>query len=90
MAANKYHGGPAFPAKTVKYLGPAGGTEITFWPGMSLRDWFAGMAMQAFASRTDGRWVEAPPCAYQLADAMLAERAEESESAYEKDESDDR
>ena len=48
-------------------------------PGMSLRDWFAGHALSAF-----GAWSPAPPeaadkirasRAYEIADAMLAERA---------------
>jgi hypothetical protein len=46
--------------------------------GMTLRDYFAAMAMQAYL-----RWPEAPihsealiaDCAYTMADAMLAERS---------------
>jgi len=49
-------------------------------PGMSLRDWFAGMALQGFCSQTDAvgqrTWYMkyATRCAYEMADAMLAER----------------
>ena len=35
--------GPAFPAHMKKDNGRV--TELTCYPGMSLRDWFAGMAM---------------------------------------------
>lgn len=71
-------GGPAFPATSpvvdhVKY------GELF---GMSLRDWFAGMAMQGIASipSTSQYDYKSQPLdkyaslAYQYADAMLAER----------------
>jgi hypothetical protein len=58
--------GPAFPNHGI---GP-------FGPGMSLRDWFAGCAMQGFAASRMG--VSGPQeiseRAFQVADAMLAER----------------
>lgn len=54
-------------------------------PGMSLRDWFAGMAMQGILSAADSdefeyydpamehaKWV--PVTAYSIADAMIAAR----------------
>jgi hypothetical protein len=75
-------GGPAFPGfqETYGYGDDkkrfADG-EVFFErydPGMSLHDWFAGMAMQAFVSRTDGSWIEAPRYAHDVADAMLAEK----------------
>ena len=90
--------GPAFPLKNyTSEIGPdncgfmakdASGTGEPFWvnsgsPGMSLRDWFAGMAMNGIV--TDGyagngimHEVEHPEIcaenAYSFADAMLAER----------------
>lgn len=52
--------------------------------GMTLRDYFAGRAMQAITS-VNGVWTSEnikPPlmaqCAYEIADAMLAERAKEA------------
>ena len=72
-------GGPAFPTMSeveifrgrwVKELRPSG--------GMSLRDWFAGQAMQAYvategpASDDDGDFVA--NYAYEIADAMMKER----------------
>lgn len=59
------NGGPAFPVRE--------------WPsqgGMSLRDWFAGMALAEVpdpASISDAPTTAA--LAYAIADAMLAERA---------------
>lgn len=55
-------------------------SNISSSGGMSLRDWFAGMAMQGFCSATDqtGQWawteISAPRMAYKLADEMLAAR----------------
>jgi len=42
--------------------------------GMTLRDHFAGLAMQALIEN-DGLFSEIPTQAYQLADAMLKERS---------------
>lgn len=57
------NGGPAFP------------------DGMTLRDWFAGQALAGFAAHPDNHnWLQkeiAGDC-YDWADAMLAERKEES------------
>jgi len=57
-------GGPAFP----------NGSDGTM--GMSLRDWFAGMAMQGLIARNDegtGDLIaDVPDYALQIADAMLA------------------
>lgn len=72
---NRKDGGDAFPC--------AGNPEYDqFMPGMSLRDWFAGMALQGFlAHPSDGYmgddydwYTEIPKTAYKYADAMLAER----------------
>lgn len=77
----KNTGGAAFPM--TGYTDPNG--NITYPEfGMSLRDWFAGQALAAF-----GAWSPAPYTftqeaadrvrakrAYEIADAMLAERAQ--------------
>lgn len=44
--------------------------------GMSLRDWFAGLAMQAMLGRVGASHCEIPSNAYQMADAMLKARGE--------------
>jgi hypothetical protein len=66
-------GGPAFPVvcnDLSKYQ--------LVEPGMSLRDWFAGMAMQAFLSEYGSDEKEEDQqiaeVVYKLADAMIAER----------------
>lgn len=69
MALND--GGPAFPAPEDGVFPPQA--------GMSLRDWFAGMALASqYVEETDesertARW------AYQVADAMLKHRAQTGE-----------
>ena len=66
-------GGPAFP------FGPFGDPERDAGqagPGMTLRDWFAGQALEgvlAFTGVPIGEKVTAAD-AYAIADAMLAER----------------
>lgn len=71
------NGGSAFP---IVESHPTYGTRIE--SGMSLRDWFAGMALQgnlAGVSGNDDFTVNAKSMAnwcYELADAMLAERKE--------------
>ena len=63
---------PAFP----QHIGYATNPE-----GMTLRDWFAGQALAGFCSMSnrDGEWTwdagSASTRAYEMADAMLAERA---------------
>ena len=64
-------GGPAFPA-------PAGVTHITE-QGMSLRDYFAGKAMQAILSEDPDyhqkyEFIDLADFSYQCADAMLKAR----------------
>lgn len=79
---NKETGGPAFPATEVN-----GGTDgigckdgIWHYKGMTLRDWLAGMAMQAILARTDSRFSTTLEFvggkAYQYADAMIKAREE--------------
>jgi hypothetical protein len=61
-------GGPAFPRPD--WNGSWRGPDT--FPGMSLRDWFAGQALASFVPDTPQNKAEA---AYAIADAMLAERA---------------
>lgn len=74
-------GGPAFPHDTL--LGQHGTIRDWGAPGMSLRDWFAGKALPFCLSEFGGnaedqkQYAEA---AYQIADAMLAERSKEPKS----------
>ena len=61
-------GGPAFPNPQI----PA--------PGMTLRDWYAGLAMQAEASGSAAQGIDMnaetlAKWGYEVADAMLAERS---------------
>jgi hypothetical protein len=74
-------GGPAFPAKVPSgNIGYKGETLYLQVSGMTLRDWFAGMAMQGLASGlewTNGRVFgseELAEDAFSIADSMLAER----------------
>ena len=65
-------GGPAFPV--VDAL-----NEVSC-SGMSLRDWFAGMAMQGiYASDVHNQWraEKAAKSAYRTADAMLKAREQQ-------------
>jgi hypothetical protein len=64
-------GGPAFP------VGRPGFADSS--SGLSLRDWFAGMAMQAFASRHDAPEEIVAEAAYKQADAMIAARRDGNE-----------
>ena len=48
-------GGPAFLSEQSETQ--EGTWNQTYEPGMSLRDWFAGMAMQAILASNDGRRV---------------------------------
>ena len=76
----KNDGGAAFPQPICDDHGE------TMTPGMSLRDWFAGMALQGILSNNNlncyWKECEKEECAikntetaYRLADAMIAERA---------------
>ena len=78
----KNDGGPAFPDQGQRK--ETNGTWNQQWsPGMSLRDWFAGMALQGLLAaeahpRSIGTTYELqeqiPEHAYKFADAMIAER----------------
>lgn len=67
-------GGPAFP---MQFLGINRGAlsyeDTNNQEGMSLRDYFAGQAMQSLARRATDFEVMAAYC-YDMADAMLQER----------------
>ncbi len=68
--------GPAFPTDSEHQSGPS----TYHYSGMSLRDYFAAMAMQAVATNPTGAesftFDERAKWAYQQADAMLKTRAE--------------
>ncbi len=75
MSAKINDGGPAFPRYAEydpSWVRIHDGAE-----GMTLRDWFAGMALQGFASES-GRYDSkgAAVDAYAWADAMIAAREE--------------
>jgi hypothetical protein len=52
-------------------------TDLGHTPGMELRDWFAGMVLQA-SCQENGRW-EAARLAYEYADAMMEARNKEQD-----------
>ena len=64
------YGGPAFPTEP---RGPAYGNK---YDGMTLRDWFAGQVIASVKAwhPADKRGKSAAVIAYEIADAMLAER----------------
>ena len=69
-------GGPAFP---FEYDGPnmwGDGTERHLHSGMSLRDYFAAQALAGFLGHPEdtGKSDIAAKYAYEIADAMLAQR----------------
>jgi hypothetical protein len=70
-----YDGGPAFPISDQR--APDGTGIMQGSPGMSLRDWFAGMALQGLiANPVLYSNIDRVERAYSFADAMLAERLE--------------
>lgn len=81
MSAHDKTGGPAFPLVRTE----SDGRNDCLYTGMSLRDWYAGMALQAeitskwYQERSEAEtWLNcakdlAKDC-YTIADAMLAER----------------
>lgn len=75
-------GDPAFPCSGKVGYVDGGGGETKYVPysyhGMTLRDWFAGMALQAIVTQfheCDSLIVGAEKDAYDYADAMLTERS---------------
>ena len=76
------NGGPAFPIPPIDN-GP-GNIKSQAKPGMTLRDWFAGMAMQGIlvensegAGTATFNWRQRAEAAYKAADAMLKAREAE-------------
>ena len=69
-------GGPAFPCIRISYgTGVAGSDQRVHLPGMSLRDWFAGMALAEVPDPlTEDDAPKTAMLAYAIADAMLQER----------------
>jgi uncharacterized protein YodC (DUF2158 family) len=71
-------GGPAFPGEYIKHKSGEVGNSIPiteYSSGMTLRDWFAGMALQGMLSWScKGSPDEFAALAYENADAMLAAR----------------
>lgn len=67
--STRKNGGPAFPVPASESL-PA-------VDGMTLRDYFAAKSLAGMASQYHEHWTEQriAECAYELADAMLKERA---------------
>jgi hypothetical protein len=59
---NKKDGGDAFPRQ-----------DYTI-PGMTLRDYFAAQAMAGIAARGESKSADQARRAYEIADAMIAER----------------
>lgn len=72
----KDNGGPAFPQKLL-YRDSQGIDYEVQETGMTLRDWFAGQALRLlWGSRDPMTPEDAANVAYEIADAMLAERSE--------------
>jgi len=75
----KRTGGPAFAAAVPPTETQACGIfDGVFQEGMSLRDYFAGQAMVTRLENYSESWKELAESAYQIADAMLAEREKET------------
>lgn len=79
----KNDGGPAFPTPVNEYEEQNEGWE-DYPKGMSLRDWFAGQALSGWMSSPahKGTFLPADDAKYlyQVADAMIAERARDVEN----------
>lgn len=79
MSGHIDDGGPAFPCQLViEGSAPGESAVVTSALGMSLRDWFAGMALQGMATHhgqiCDGYRENLAKNSYRVADAMLAAR----------------
>lgn len=83
--SDRTDGGPAFPSG--EYEEHDGGVVFQLTGGMTLRDWFAGMAMQAAIANPNIHVVDASDIpepqvaeiAYEMADAMLRHRSGEDQ-----------
>jgi hypothetical protein len=65
------NGGPAFPGHVQNMM--TGHVE-EIMAGMTLRDYFAAKAMQAFLPNTETTYKQDAECSYKMADAMLEAR----------------
>jgi hypothetical protein len=70
-------GGPAFPNMDDAEFESGSHSPVLTHGGMSLRDWFAGQALAGLSEEPLG--INTAKWAYELADAMLAERAKGGE-----------
>jgi len=72
-------GGPAFPTENAPGESSYGYPTMVRSAGMSLRDYFAAHALHGLIASNDedagDRITDLPAYAYQIADAMIAERA---------------
>ena len=88
--AEKNDGGPAFPGRrasldfTVSESGKVASEKSEeFYPGMTLRQWYAGKALQCVMQSYNPDWEEEDEArdyakaAFQVADAMIAHEAKE-------------
>jgi len=74
MSEIGHNGGPAFP---ITQTNPRNGVILEHWPGMSLRDWFAGQALTAALTLSPPVLPEQiAAVAYAIADAMMVVRNE--------------
>lgn len=73
MSGQVKDGGAAFPNVRGEKRGPKGGLSTEPTEGMSLRDYFAAQALTT-RSRGGTNYQRLAETAYDLADAMLAER----------------
>lgn len=81
----KKDGGPAFPGKSMGFVGvgPFGEAQAQYeeTPGMTLRDWFAGQTLVGWLASFGPDQVPLSPytqlaaMAYAVADAMIEERS---------------
>lgn len=75
MSDDKVTGGPAFPAHVAEIHGVATNSSDFNMPGMTLRDYFAAAALIGMqAHPANERPLHVATWAYEVADAMLAER----------------
>lgn len=71
-------GGPAFPIENPRQL--ENGELFKQFPGMTLRDWFAGRALTGMTASPDfygDSWDKIAAHAYDAADAMIVARGKE-------------
>lgn len=78
---SKDNGGPAFPQMRVWNAAMAEYEDTQQYPGMTLRDWFAGQAINGLLSGRAGARLNDSilggdaKLAYEIADAMIVARA---------------